>query len=140
MVFNTVINTLILQMKLAAMSIGDTFSRLSLTVNALLFTDDVTLIAKFSKVLRKLCNIVSTWCDRSNLFIKSSKCKCMSFSFKPSFHLRDPDLTVCGMSIPYLGDEDLGFWGCPSMVSQVTASLAPSQLVLLLTQVDLFQE
>ena len=56
-VFNTVINTLVLQLNLEAPKIGYKFSNSFHTIKSLLFADDVTLIAKSSRDLQFLCSI-----------------------------------------------------------------------------------
>ena len=59
-----------LVMMLKTQSFGYTFSGSSHKINALLFVDDVTLVSKLPSDLQRLCNIVSDWCQWSQLTIK----------------------------------------------------------------------
>ena len=112
-VFNTVINTLVLQLQQSAPSIGYKLQNTEHIVNTLLFADDLTLLARNSKNLQTLCDIVSKWCCWSQLSIKPSKCSSLSLSFKPSYHARDPAVSVSGSSIPFLGEDTFKFLGMP---------------------------
>ena len=110
-VFNTVINTLVMMLK--TQPFGYTFSGSSHKINALLFADDVTLVSKSPSDLQRLCNIVSDLCQWSQLTIKMSKCSCLGLSFKPKFHLRNPSVSISNESVPFLGSESSIFFGMP---------------------------
>ena len=110
-VFNTVINTLVMMLK--TQPFGYTLSGSSHKINAFLFADDVTLVSKSPSGLQRLCNIVSDWCQWSQLTIKMSKSSCLGLSFKPKFHLRDPSVSISNESVPFLGSESFLFLGMP---------------------------
>lgn len=66
----------------------------------------------FPEILQT-CDIVSRWCHWSQLSIKPSKCSALSLSFKPSYHARDPTVSVSGSQIPFLGDDTFKILGMP---------------------------
>ena len=82
-------------------------------MDALLFADDVTLLAKSSKDLQKLCNVVSDWCRWSKLVIKIPKCSCLELAYKSKDHLHDPIISVCDQKVPFLAYKSFKFLGMP---------------------------
>ena len=112
-VFNTVINTLALQLKQVQPTLGYRLHKSAYTMDALLFADDVTLLAKSSKDQQKLCNVVSDWCRLSKLVIKIPKCSCLGLAYKSKDHLHDPTISICDQKVPFLGHKSFKFLGMP---------------------------
>ena len=111
-VFNTVMNTLVDTITRRHPDLGYTLGTSSHRSNLLQYADDTSLIADGPSSCRILINTTEAWLMWSGM--KANVPKCVSLAVRASSGKPyDPNLTLNGEAIPYIGDSTFHFLGAP---------------------------
>ena len=137
LIFNTVMSTLSNSLR-ALSSCGYTLSGRSSTTNALLYADDVCLVADGPGGAQLLLSQVERWLQWSGMRAKISKCFALSIKASTSKRF-DPALKLEGQLIPYKGKETIRFLGGPISIPtnrREQQQNLEGKLVVMLKKVD----
>lgn len=113
-IFNTVINTLVDTLKTQA-DLGYKVHNTSYSINMLQYADDTCLVANSPSACQHLLKTTDMWLDWSLMRAKIPKCCAVSLQASTG-HYIDPQLTLSGQSIPFLGNNTIKFLGLPIQV------------------------
>ena len=115
-IFNTVINTLVDIVK-SRPDLGYKVHGTSYSVNMLQYADDTCLVGNSPAACQHLLNITDKWLSWSLMRAKIPKCSAVYLQASTG-HSTDPQLTLSGQSIPFLGNDTIKFLGLPIQVPQ----------------------
>ena len=115
-VFNTVINTLVDTLQVRN-DLGYTLSDSTHRINLLQYADDTCVIANTPAACQQLLNMVDRWLEWSGMKAKVAKCHSVAIQSSTG-HTMDPQLTLSGQSLPFLGNGTIRFLGLPVQIPQ----------------------
>ena len=124
-IFNTI--TCLLGDALSSMSmstVGYQISSTKETVDVLLFAEDAVLISNSLKNSQRQCNMVETFLQWTGMQAKVVKYRSLAFRSRPRSMFFDPNLQICGETIPFAGHSDNVFLGLP-----IDLSLSPDRVM-----------
>lgn len=112
-IFNTVINTLV-DATLQHTSLGYSLSGIHppSPINLLQYADDSSFLADGPASCQYLLLLLEKWLRWSQMEAKLPKCKSLAFKASSSKPY-DPNLTLFGQKIPYIGNNTIYFLGIP---------------------------
>ena len=120
LVFNTVMNTLVDTITKQYPDLGYSHSSSPCSTNLLQYADDTSLIADGPSSCRSLLAATESWLTWSGM--KANVPKCVSLAIHSSSGKPyDPELTLNGGPIPYIGDSTFRFLGPPVSVHSTSA-------------------
>ena len=120
LVFNTVMNTLVDTITKQYPDLGYSHSSSPCSTNLLQYADDTSLIADGPSSCRSLLAATESWLTWSGM--KANVPKCVSLAIHSSSGKPyDPELTLNGEPIPYIGDSTFRFLGAPVSVHSTSA-------------------
>ena len=137
-VFNTVMNTFVDTITRRHPDLGYTLGTSSHRSNLLQYADDTSLITDGPSSCRTLITTTETWLMWSGM--KANVPKCVSLAVRASSGKPyDPNLSLNGETIPYIGDSTFHFLGAPVCIHGTTAQARDGlikKLTHLLKKVD----
>ena len=110
-IFNTVMNTLVDTIS-QHQQLGFSLSGTKHSANLLQFADDTSLLGKGPAACKALLDCTSQWLEWSGMKPKVPKC-CSLAVQASSGRVYDPQLSLCGQTIPFIGDTTFKFLGAP---------------------------
>ena len=120
LVFNTVMNTLVDTITKQYPDLGYSHSSSPCSTNLLQYADDTSLIVDGPSSCRSLLAATESWLTWSGM--KANVPKCVSLAIQSSSGKPyDPELTLNGEPIPYIGDSTFRFLGAPVSVHSTSA-------------------
>ena len=139
-IFNTVMNTLVDTIG-QSQHLGYSLSSTSQRCNLLQYADDTSLLANGPAACQALLDCTERWLEWSGMKPKVPKC-CSLAVQASSGRVYDPQLSLCGQTIPHIGSGTFRFLGAPVTVhnSQDKAKTALlEKLQTMLAKVDATQ-
>ncbi len=136
-IFNTVINTLVDTVKNKP-ELGYKISNTRYSINILQYADDTCLVGNSPAACQQLLNTTEQWLNWSGMKAKIPKCSATSFQGSTG-HSINPQLTLSGQNIPFLGNNTIKFFGLPIHIPNTSVQFKiriKEKLVSFLTIVD----
>ena len=110
-IFNTVMNTLVDTISQSP-HLGYSLSSTTQQCNHLQYADDTSLLAKGPAACQVLLDCTERWLDWSGMKPKVPKCCSMAVQASTG-RVYDPQLSLCGQTIPFIGSNTFRFLGAP---------------------------
>ena len=136
-IFNTVMNTYLDGLK-HLQDCGYKFSNSNKSLQVLQYADDTCLVSDGPASCRKMLSFTDKWLQWSQMRAKVSKCQCVAIEAS-SGKIYNPQLTIAGGEIPFIGNQPVRFLGGTVQVPQDQAlarEKITSKLTSLLSRVD----
>ena len=140
-IFNTVMNTLVDTITQSHHHLGYSLSGANHSCNLLQFADDTSLLGKGPAACQALLDSTAQWLEWSGMKPKVSKC-CSLAVQASSGRVYDPQLLLCGQTIPFIGSSTFRFLGTPVTIhntQEKARSALLQKLQTLLSKVDATQ-
>ena len=137
-IFNTVMNTLVDTITQSYHHLGYSLSSANQSCNLLQFADDASLLGKGPAACQALLDSTAQWLEWLGMNPKVPKC-CSLAVQASSGRVYDPQLQLCGQTIPFIGSSTFRFLGASVSIhnSQEKARCALlEKLQTLLSRVD----
>ena len=109
-IFNMVMNTYVDAIKPQIPTLGYHFSNSNQTLGLLQYADDSCLVSNGPSSCNQFLRITEAWMKWSGLKPAVNKCQCVSLE-SSSDHVVDPNLSLIGDKIPFVGREPVHFLG-----------------------------
>ena len=119
-VFNTVINTLVDTLQVRNCTLSDSTH----CINLLQYADDTCVIANCPAACQQLLNMADQWIEWSGMKAKVAKCHTVAIQSSTG-HTKDPQITLSGQSLPFLGNGTIKFLGLPIQIPQNPSAARP---------------
>ena len=136
-IFLTVMNTLSDSLRMRP-DLGFPLPKSSISLNHLLYADDLCIISRSPAGCRHLLSQVQRWLDWARLKIKVPKSCSMALQASTG-KMMDPTLSINNETIPHMGDDKLTFLGMPVRVyknEKEERELLKTKLESMLAKVD----
>ena len=137
-IFNTVMNTLVDTISQSHQQLGYSLTKSIHWCNLLQYADDTSLLAHGPAACQALLECTERWLHWSGMKPKVPKC-CSLAVEASSGKAYDPQLSLCGERIPFIGNTTFKFLGAPVSVHNIqeeTRSTLSAKLERLLSRVD----
>ena len=119
-IFNTVMNTLVDSITQRCTHLGYSLNSVSGRINLLQYADDTSLIGDGPSSCQHLLSLTESWLSWSGM--RANVPKCVGVAIKASTgRAYNPNLTLSGQPIPYLGDTTFRFLGAPVAIHSTSA-------------------
>ena len=109
-IFNTVMNTYIDSVKPLLPNNSYKFSNSQHSLGLLQYADDTCLVSTGPASCRRMLLLTEKWLQWSGMRANVAKCQCVALEAS-SGHVVDPDLSLSGQKIPFIGHRPVKFLG-----------------------------